>query len=67
MGPAISRPRGSAVKPRQAGGGAENSKVVAATADETTMTRALLSALLLAIPFLTSVILVKRGGHPSVG
>jgi len=31
------------------------------------MTRALLSALLLAIPILTSVILAKRGGHPSVG
>jgi hypothetical protein len=30
------------------------------------MTRALLSALLLAIPFLTAVILVKRGGHPGI-
>jgi hypothetical protein len=31
------------------------------------MTRALLSALLLAIPFVTSLILVRRGGHPGVG
>jgi hypothetical protein len=36
-------------------------------ADEKIMTRALLSAILLAIPFLTSVLLVKRGGHPGVG
>jgi hypothetical protein len=31
------------------------------------MTRALLAALLLAIPFVTSVILVRRGGYPGAG
>jgi hypothetical protein len=31
------------------------------------MTRALIAALLLAIPFLASVILVRRGGHPGIG
>jgi hypothetical protein len=31
------------------------------------MTRALIAALLLAIPFVTSVLLVRRGGHPDVG
>jgi len=31
------------------------------------MTRALIAALLLAIPFVTSVLLVRRAGHPDVG
>jgi hypothetical protein len=31
------------------------------------VTRALVAALLLAIPFLTSVVLVRRGGHPDIG
>lgn len=67
MGPAISRPGASPVKPAGTATGRDGSKVAAAPADEKIMTRALLSALLLAIPFLTSVLLVKRGGHPGVG
>jgi hypothetical protein len=31
------------------------------------MTRALIAALLLAIPFVTSMLLVRRNGHPDVG
>jgi len=31
------------------------------------MTRAIIAALLLAIPFVTSVLLVRRAGHPDVG
>jgi len=31
------------------------------------MTRALIAALLLAIPFVTSVLLGRRSGHPDVG
>jgi hypothetical protein len=31
------------------------------------MTRALIAALLLAIPFVTSLLIVRRSGHPGVG
>jgi len=31
------------------------------------MTRALIAVLLLAIPFVTSVVLVRRAGHPDMG
>jgi len=69
MAHAISRRRASAVKPGPpAGPGPHYSaQVPPQPVDKNLMTRALLAALLLAIPFVISVILVRRAGFPGAG